>query len=257
MKVQSLHWIRIGILTLALVATIALMLTNSAAYASSLNNGDSLQPNAAAETNTPEPSRPSSCGDVSDTAPLEQLSEGQTNEAKSIAQEHMSGIDSATILDWGKADVAIASKEKVWVTVAPATNPEGSTQKFEFHRIAVDLELSEVANVQTYQIGQIDPATDQHETWMLSDGELLWHGYVDREGNTTTASDSPMDPAFQARGACEWGVGALCGTGGAAGCYGICLALGFVSGWAGLGCATVCGLIGALGCTGATNAICK
>ncbi|WP_353959226.1 halocin C8-like domain-containing protein [Corynebacterium auris] len=66
-----------------------------------------------------------------------------------------------------------------------------------------------------------------------------------------------MDPTFQTRGACEWGVGALCGTGGAAGCYEVCLGLGFVNGLAGLGCASVCGLIATLGCAGATNAICK
>ncbi|WP_257162113.1 hypothetical protein [Corynebacterium cystitidis] len=256
MKVQSLRWLRIGVLALTLFAVVALMLANSVAHASSLGSS-TPPPNATVETDTSAPSRPSACGDATESATPVRLSKDQTNEAKSIAQEHMSEIDATTILDWEKANVAVASEGKVWVTAAPVSDPKETPQNFEFYRIAVDLELSEVVNVQTYRIGQFDPATGQYESWMLSDGDLLWHGHVDKEGNTTTAPDSPMDPAFQTQGACEWGVGALCGTGGAATCYGVCLGLGFVNGLAGLGCASVCGLIGALGCTGATNAICK
>jgi halocin C8-like bacteriocin domain-containing protein len=61
----------------------------------------------------------------------------------------------------------------------------------------------------------------------------------------------------QAAGLCEWAVGVLCGTGGAAGCFGACTAIGIVTGPGGLGCATVCGLIAALGCVGATDVICN
>jgi halocin C8-like bacteriocin domain-containing protein len=61
----------------------------------------------------------------------------------------------------------------------------------------------------------------------------------------------------QAAVLCEWAVGALCGTGGAVGCYGACVALGLVNFPGGLGCAAVCGLIAGLGCTGATEAICE
>lgn len=55
---------------------------------------------------------------------------------------------------------------------------------------------------------------------------------------------------------CETAVTALCGTGGGAACYGVCVGLGFVAGAAGLACAAVCGTVAALGCAGAVNAIC-
>lgn len=69
-----------------------------------------------------------------------------------------------------------------------------------------------------------------------------------------TPAERPGDPS--ALGFCEWAVGALCGTGGGAACYGACIALGLVSGPGGLGCAAVCALIASLGCTAATNKIC-
>lgn len=59
------------------------------------------------------------------------------------------------------------------------------------------------------------------------------------------------------RGWCEWAVGALCGTGGAGGCWAAAAALGITTGWGGFSLATICGLITSLGCTGATNYICK
>ncbi|PTG82036.1 hypothetical protein BU644_11475 [Staphylococcus chromogenes] len=59
------------------------------------------------------------------------------------------------------------------------------------------------------------------------------------------------------RGWCEWAVGALCGTGGAGGCWAAAAALGITTGWGGFSLAAICGLITSLGCTGATNYICK
>lgn len=56
---------------------------------------------------------------------------------------------------------------------------------------------------------------------------------------------------------CETAVTALCGTGGGFACYGVCVGLGFVSGFAGLACAGICGLIAALGCAGAVEEICN
>ena len=60
----------------------------------------------------------------------------------------------------------------------------------------------------------------------------------------------------QKEGWCEWAVGALCGGGGAAGCYGVAAALGITTGIGGLSLATVCGIISSLGCTAATKKIC-
>ncbi|MGF7013367.1 halocin C8-like bacteriocin domain-containing protein [Ornithinibacillus bavariensis] len=65
-----------------------------------------------------------------------------------------------------------------------------------------------------------------------------------------------MAPEFSTYGWCEWVVGALCGTGGGAGCFALAAALGITTGVGGLALASVCGLIGALGCTAATIAIC-
>lgn len=59
------------------------------------------------------------------------------------------------------------------------------------------------------------------------------------------------------RGWCEWAVGALCGTGGAGGCWAAAAALGITTGWGGFSLAAICGLITSLGCRGATNYICK
>ncbi|EHM70559.1 hypothetical protein SEVCU012_0541 [Staphylococcus pettenkoferi VCU012] len=85
--------------------------------------------------------------------------------------------------------------------------------------------------------------------------------YYDENFKTTTKNkieeDSYKNLPPKERGWCEWAVGALCGTGGAGGCWAAAAALGITTGWGGFSLATICGLITSLGCTGATNYICK
>ena len=85
--------------------------------------------------------------------------------------------------------------------------------------------------------------------------------YYDKNFKITT-KDKIEQESFEnlppkERGWCEWAVGALCGTGGAGGCWAAAAALGITTGWGGFSLATICGLITSLGCTGATNYICK
>ncbi|SUM43779.1 Uncharacterised protein [Staphylococcus intermedius NCTC 11048] len=85
--------------------------------------------------------------------------------------------------------------------------------------------------------------------------------YYDKNFNITS-KDKIEEESFKnlppkERGWCEWAVGALCGTGGAGGCWAAAAALGITTGWGGFTLATICGLITSLGCTGATNYICK
>lgn len=156
-------------------------------------------------------------------------------------------------VDWSTAFVEEATEGKYWVSVRDGDIDPVAGGKF--HRLAVDQDVRQVVNVQTYIVGAADGAGVARAS-LLSDGELLWSGQVDDRGNVTTDIDSPMNPEYQTMGWCEWAVGALCGTGGGVACYGACAALGFANGIAGLSCAAVCGLISALGCTGATAAIC-
>ncbi|PZR06197.1 MAG: hypothetical protein DI525_02595 [Corynebacterium kroppenstedtii] len=51
-------------------------------------------------------------------------------------------------------------------------------------------------------------------------------------------------------------MGSLCSTGGGAGCFATCAALGLATGPGGLGCAAVCGLIAHLGCDAAKKKVC-
>ena len=85
--------------------------------------------------------------------------------------------------------------------------------------------------------------------------------YYDKNFKHTSKDEIEKDSAKnlppKERGWCEWAVGALCGTGGAAGCWATATALGITTGWGGFSLATICGLISSLGCTGATNYICK
>ena len=85
--------------------------------------------------------------------------------------------------------------------------------------------------------------------------------YYDKNFKHTSKDEIEKDSAKnlppKERGWCEWAVGALCGTGGAGGCWAAATALGITTGWGGFSLATICGLISSLGCTGATNYICK
>lgn len=98
---------------------------------------------------------------------------------------------------------------------------------------------------------------DTLDVKMFVDDELFWTGTTNNSGTLETHANSPTsEQELHQEGFCEWFVGALCSTGGGAGCFGTCGALALTTGWGGLGCAAVCGLIAALGCTGATIAIC-
>ncbi|RIL26267.1 hypothetical protein BUY98_15350, partial [Staphylococcus gallinarum] len=77
--------------------------------------------------------------------------------------------------------------------------------------------------------------------------------YYDKNFKHTSKDEIEKDSAKnlppKERGWCEWAVGALCGTGGAAGCWATATALGITTGWGGFSLATICGLISSLGCT--------
>lgn len=89
----------------------------------------------------------------------------------------------------------------------------------------------------------------------IKDGKLYNSNFeeVDKQEIKDT---SATNLGVQKEGWCEWAVGALCGGGGAAGCYGAAAALGITTGIGGLSLATVCGIISSLGCTAATKKIC-
>lgn len=102
-------------------------------------------------------------------------------------------------------------------------------------------------------------------------GPSVFSGRIELEGNIEPASSSDAAALSLAQRStrqpaappdlfgfnwCDWAVGALCATGGGAGCYGLCLALGLVSGPSAIGCAAACALIGFLGSAAATYYIC-
>lgn len=78
---------------------------------------------------------------------------------------------------------------------------------------------------------------------------------VTNQKNIENQSVKNLSPKKE--GWCEWAVGALCGTGGGAACYGTAAGLGITTGVGGFALATVCSLISSLGCTAATNKICR
>ncbi|WPF66690.1 MULTISPECIES: halocin C8-like domain-containing protein [unclassified Corynebacterium] len=173
----------------------------------------------------------------------------ESEEAVSLAKSHLDRVGIA--YDKDRFVVQGPFEGKAWVLI-----PDNSSRDVVFHRVAVDLEADTVAGAQTYVISGSENAAGEHEAWVLFDKEELWHGTVDADGNITTYNDSEIDPSEQEYGGCEWAMGILCGTGGGAGCYGICLALGLVEKLSGLACATACSLIASIGCIAATNKIC-
>ncbi|GAB3651834.1 halocin C8-like domain-containing protein [Glycomyces tarimensis] len=101
--------------------------------------------------------------------------------------------------------------------------------------------------------GELSAAPEYRELTTAANGAAT--GTADAECAEAAQALAAGDDVSQ-QGVCEWAVGALCATGGGAGCYGACVALGLVSGPGGLGCATVCSLIAFLGCQAATETIC-
>lgn len=156
-------------------------------------------------------------------------------------------------LHWDRAVVDPVGDSKAWVTVAP--DQERFNGGGQFYRVAVDTDEG-VATVQEYQISAPDEETGIAHARLYADGELFWSGTVSEQGEVVADEDSPEIDTTRSRGVCEWAMGALCGTGGGAACYGACAALGLVSGPGGLGCAAVCALISSLGCTAATKKVC-
>ena len=93
-------------------------------------------------------------------------------------------------------------------------------------------------------------------TRLYADGNLYWSGTVSKSGNVVADKGSPKIDTIQPFGVCEWAMGSLCSTGGGAGCFATCAALGLATGPGGLGCAAVCGLIAHLGCDAAKKKVC-
>lgn len=88
------------------------------------------------------------------------------------------------------------------------------------------------------------------------DGELVkLNKYLIQEGEISLVEDFTLEVGTP-NSFCTWAMAALCGTGGAAACYGLAALLGITTGLGGLALAVVCGLIVALGCTGATLYVC-
>lgn len=175
--------------------------------------------------------------------------ETEKSKTLSIAHDYLEEEN----LQWEKVTVDPVGDSKAWVTVAP--DQEHFNGGAQFYRIAVDTEEG-VATVQEYQISAPDEETGLAKAKLYADGDLFWSGTVSEQGDVVADQDSPDINATRTRGVCEWAMSALCGTGGSAGCYGVCIALGLVSGPGVLGCAAVCGLIATLGCTAATKKVC-
>jgi len=89
----------------------------------------------------------------------------------------------------------------------------------------------------------------------IKDGNL-YNSNFEKVNKQQLQDSASANLGAQKEGWCEWAVGALCGGGGAAGCYGVAAALGITTGIGGLSLATVCGIISSLGCTAATKKIC-
>lgn len=102
-------------------------------------------------------------------------------------------------------------------------------------------------------------------------GRVLFSGRIGPEGNIEPASSrdatalslaqrstrpNAASPDLFGFNWCDWAVGVLCSTGGSVGCYGLCLALGLVSGPGAIGCGAACALIELFGCAAATYYIC-
>ena len=180
----------------------------------------------------------------------------QKQSAIEKSKEKLRNADNANKLDFEHANVMAtqAGAQKLWTTVAQERK-ENSNEDYIFYRVAVDLEKGEVASVQRFEMTPREQET--FDVKMYVDDELFWTGTTNSSGTLETQADSPTtEQELHQEGFCEWFVGALCGTGGGAGCYGICAALALTTGWGGLGCAAVCALIASLGCVGATKAIC-
>ncbi len=193
-----------------------------------------------------------------DADEIVEVTEDQKQSAIDLAEENLKESDNAEKLDFQHADVMATQvgAEKVWVTVAQERE-DNSEEDYVFYRVAVDLDKTEVASVQRFEMTPDGADPETLDVAMFVDDELFWTGTTNDSGVVTTHTDSPTsEQELHQEGFCEWFVGALCGTGGGAGCYGICAGLALTTGWGGLGCAAVCGLIGALGCTAATKAIC-
>lgn len=209
---------------------------------------------------TPAQTQCSTAPDIQLTADETEKPAEVTPEQKQSAieksKEKLRGADKADKLDIEHADVMAtqAGAQKVWTTVAQERK-ENSDEDYVFYRVAVDLEKGEVASVQRFEMTPKEQ--EVFDVKMFVDDELFWTGTTDESGTLETHADSPTtEQELHQEGFCEWFVGALCGTGGGAGCYGVCAALALTTGWGGLGCAAVCALIASLGCVGATKAIC-
>ncbi|MCC3761798.1 hypothetical protein K3N28_01755 [Glycomyces sp. TRM65418] len=176
-------------------------------------------------------------------------------------------------------DEAIVNVKGDYASVAVnSLDPEHSRVSLYFVDLADDQVLWDRTMVFTPTVGR---GADPHavDITVLDQGDAVYEGTIGSDGELTAApeyremtaaadsgtADAECKEAAEAlaagddmsqQGVCEWAVGALCATGGGAGCYGACIALGLVSGPGGLGCATVCSLIAFLGCQAATEAIC-
>lgn len=237
-----------------LVLTTALALSTATGMVSANPQPVETPPQAPAQTKC------STAPDIQLTADETEKPAEVTPEQKQSAieksKEKLRGADKAGKLDFAHADVMAtqAGAQKVWTTVAQERK-ENSDEDYVFYRVAVDLEKGEVASVQRFEMKPQERET--FDVKMFVDDELFWTGTTNNSGAVKTHANSPTtEEELHQEGFCEWFVTALCGTGGGAGCYGICVALALTSGWGGLGCAAVCGLIASLGCAGATKTIC-
>lgn len=192
---------------------------------------------------------------------VDALTENQSETAMKAAKKHHENVPSNVQWNWEDAQVigyALDSDTpEAVVTVANQEAPAGQgNQHFHLLRLVVQLDSEQVSAVQHFDIAPIDPQSGLGYAEVYLNGHLTGTATFDELGNYHVTEVEPNSDSVTTMGACEYGVGALCGTGGGAGCYLACAALGLVSGPGGLGCAAVCALIATLGCTAATDAIC-
>lgn len=192
---------------------------------------------------------------------VDALTEHQAETAMKAAKKHRDNVPSNFQWNWEDAQIigyALDSDSpEAVLTVANRGAPVGQdNQHLHLLRFVVQLDSEQVSAVQHFDISPIDPQSGLGYAEVYLNGHLTGTATFDELGNSHVTEVQPDSDLVTTMGACEYGVGALCGTGGGASCYLACGALGLVSGPGGLGCAAVCALIATLGCTAATDAIC-
>lgn len=163
---------------------------------------------------------------------------------------------SAPRLIWSNAQVTPGDATHAIVLVFEDVRDKNA-HTASFYRIVTDLKDESVLLVQEFEITKLTGGS--LSVRVFGDDALSFQGTVDSSGNVVADPNAPIESVLMPQGSnpsCEWLVGFLCGTGGNVYCYTTCIALGFVTFWAGLGCAVVCGLIASMGCYGAVQAIC-